>query len=78
MLSSVGSDQELDFASVGPLLTIANWSSLLQSVGILLSLLISHSKRELESILFAEYDFYVKHYCVTHTVVIQEWLTFKL
>lgn len=57
MLCSVGTDQEPDFASVVPLLTAANCSLLLQSVVILLSLLISNSKRELESVLFAEYDF---------------------
>jgi len=44
----------------------------------LLSLLISSSKRELESMLFAEYDFCVQLYCVMHTAVMQECLTFKV
>lgn len=44
---------------------------------ILLSLLISNSKRELESILFAEYNLDVKRYCVMHTVVMQEWLMLR-
>lgn len=71
-------DQEPNFASVVPLPTVANWSLLLGGVTILLALLISNSKRELDSILFAEYDFYVTRYCGMHAVVLQEWLTFKL
>lgn len=67
MLCSVGTDQEPDSASVVPLLTAANCSLLLQSVVILLSLLISNSKRELESILFAEYDFCQAVLCNAHS-----------
>lgn len=74
MLCSVGSDQEPNFASVVPLPTVANWSLLLGGVMILLALLISNSKRELDSILVAECDFYVTRYCA----MLQERLTFKL
>lgn len=78
MLCSVGSDQEPNFASVVPLPTVANWSLLLGGVMILLALLISNSKRELDSILVAEYDFYVTRYCGMHTMVLQGRLAFKL